>query len=229
MKKEKLTSPVKASTQKFVGIEAIIDDILMLSDSSCCVILACGAANFGLLSENEQASMINSYAQLLNSLSFPIQILIISKKMNIQSYLDYIEKKITTQASDVIKKRLESYREFLKNTIKIGSVLEKKFYFIIPFSTFELGVKGSVGKSFNKEYLLKEAKAALYPKRDHLLRLLNKVGLKTKELDENEIIDVFYNLYNPSSSGRKVGPIQEYTQVISASKEENFNQLIIEN
>lgn len=217
MKPKKPTSPIKASTQDFIEIEAIKDDILMLKDMSCCIIIKSGATNFGLLSEEEQRSMIYSYAGLLNSLSFPIQVLILSKKMDISSYLDYIDIKIANQADEVIKKRLVNYKEFIKTIVKKNTILEKSFYFTIPFSPLEMGIKASAGKKFNTEYVITRAKTALYPKRDHMMRLLKKAGLGGVILKEQEIAEIFYNLYNPSASGQKLAPIKSYTTIVSTA------------
>lgn len=212
----KPTSPIKASTQTFIEIEDIRDDILLLKDFSAATIIEVGAVNFWLLSVEEQSSMIYSYAGLLNSLSFPTQILIISKKMDISSYLEYLEGKIIKQR-DLLKQRLTSYREFIKTIVKKNSVLEKRFFFAIPFSPLEMGVSGVNTSGLNKEYVVTRAKTSLYPKRDHLLRLLAKTGLRATILQKQELTELFYNLYNPSATGRLLAPVDSYTDVISTS------------
>lgn len=210
----KKTAPVKSSTQKFTEIEAVKDDILMLQDYSCAVIIESGAVNFGLLAEEEQQAMIYAYASLLNSLSFPIQIVILSKRMDISSYLDYLDQKVLTQHDTNFHDRLVEYQEFIKSIVKKNTILEKKFYFVIPFSPLELGLQGTKGKKLSQEYVLTRAKTALYPKRDHMLRLLKKTGLGGKPLFEQEIAELFYNLYNPTTNGAKLAPLKNYTDVV---------------
>jgi len=214
MTSAKQTSPVKASTQAFIEIEEIKDDIVLMKDYSAATVLEVSAVNFWLLSTEEQQSIIYAYAGLLNSLSFPIQILIISKRMDISAYLEYLEGKITSQSSDLIKTRLVSYREFIKNIIKRNTVLEKRFFFIVPFSPLELGVSGSNPGSLNKQYVINRAKTALYPKRDNLIRLLSRTGLKGTVLNNQELTELYYNLYNPSSTGRKLASVESYTDVV---------------
>lgn len=214
MPTKKVTSPVKASTQSFVEIEDVRDDIILLKDFSAAVAIEVGAVNFWLLSTEEQSSMIYSYASLLNSLSFPTQILILSKKMDISSYLDYLDGKINHQQVELIKKRMESYKEFIKNVVKKNTVLEKRFFFVVPFSTLEMGVSGVNTKSLNKEYVISRAKTSLYPKRDHLVRLLSKIGLRATILQKQELIELFFNLYNASPTGRRLAPIESYTDVV---------------
>lgn len=210
----KKTAPVKSSTQKFTEIEAVQDDVLMLQDNSCAVIVQAGAVNFGLLAEEEQQAMIYSYASLLNSLSFPVEIVIISKRMDISSYLDYLDQRILSQHDAILHERILEYQSFIKSIVKKNTILEKNFYFVIPFSPLELGLKGSSGRKLNHEYVFTRAKTSLYPKRDHLLRLLKKIGLGGKPLYEQEIAELFYNLYNPTANGAKLAPLKNYTDVI---------------
>lgn len=210
----KPTSPVKASTQSFIEIEEIRDDIVLMKDYSASTVIEVGAVNFWLLSQEEQTSMIYAYSNLLNSLSFPVQILILSKKMDISSYLDYLESKINSQNNPFLKTSLVNYREFIKNIVKKNIVLEKRFFFVVPFSALELGISGANPSSLNKEYVISRAKTSLYPKRDNLLRLLAKIGLSASILSGQALVELFYNLYNPSATGRKLAPIESYTDVI---------------
>ena len=164
---QKPTSPIKSSTQSFTEIEDIKDDILLLKDFSASIVIGVGAVNFWLLSAEEQSSIIYAYSSLLNSLSFPIQIVILSKKMDISSYLEYLESVKNTSKDDLMKTRL--------------------------------------------------TKTSLYPKRDHLLRLLAKIGLRATVLQKQELTELFYNLYNPSATGRMLAPIDSYTDVVMSN------------
>lgn len=210
----KPTSPIKSTTQNFIEIEEIKDDIVMMKDFSASIVIEVGAVNFWLLSQEEQVSMIYAYAGLLNSLSFPTQVLIVSKKMDISSYLEYLDNKITNTSVDLIKTRLTSYREFVKTVVKRNTVLEKRFFFVVPFSPLEIGIAGANTGSLQKEYIISRAKTSLYPKRDHLLRLLSKIGLQGTCLQKQELVELYFNLYNPSATGRKLAPVESYTDVV---------------
>jgi type IV secretory pathway VirB4 component len=217
MSVQKPTSPVKATTQQFIEIEEIQDDVVLLKDYSAVLVIEISAVNFWLLSSEEQMSIIYAYGSLLNSLSFPLQILILSKKMNISNYLDYLDQRIAKTSDEILKTRLKSYKEFIKNIVKKNTVLEKRFFFVIPFSPLELGISGVNTSSLKKDYVLSRAKTSLYPKRDHLLRLLAKIGLSGKVLQKQEITELFYNLYNPSPTGRPLAPVESYTDVVLVS------------
>ncbi len=217
MSTQKPTSPLKASTQSFVEIEDIKDDIVLMKDYSASTVVEVGAVNFWLLSQEEQVSMIYAYSGLLNSLSFPTQILILSKKMDVSSYLDYLQGKINKTPTDLMKKRLGGYGDFIKSIVKKNTVLEKRFFFVVPFSPLELGVSGANPQGLHKEYVFSRAKTSLYPKRDHLIRLISKIGLRATPLQKQELVELYYNLYNPSATGRRVGAVESYTDVISTT------------
>ncbi|GIW63896.1 MAG: hypothetical protein KatS3mg091_698 [Patescibacteria group bacterium] len=203
----------KAATQQFVEIEDIWEDIVMLKDYSCFNIIEVGAINYWFLSQEEQESVIYSFAEFLNSLSFPVQISILSRKMDISSYLEFVDNKIKEQKSQKLKDLLVSYQNFIKDIVKQNTVLEKRFFVVIPFSPLELGVKAIKGK-LNKNFVFQRAKVSLSPKRDHILRLLSKIGLKGSVLPKQEIVELFHNIYNPSKTGIKLAPVDSYTEVI---------------
>ena len=207
-------SPIKATTQSFIEIEEIHDDVVLMKDFSAVTVLEVGAVNFWLLSEDEQTGMIQAYANLLNSLSFPVQILIVSKKMDISSYLEYINVKLKAQTDTALQVRLTKYQDFIKNTVKKTSVLEKRFFFVIPFSPLEMGVGGANTHGLKKDYVITRAKTALYPKRDNMIRLLSKTGLKATPVMKQGLTEIYYNLYNSSSNGHKLGSIDIYTEAV---------------
>ncbi len=211
---KKPTPSANATTQVFTEIDEIQDDVLLMKDYSAVTIIEVGAVNFWLLSEEEQASMIYAFGNLLNSLSFPVQILIVSKKMDISSYLEYLTTKTSTQTDPLVKDQLLKYEEFIKNIVKKTTVLEKRFFFAVPFTPLELGIEGAKGKNLDKQYVITRAKASLYPKRDNLVRLLLKTGLKAVPLQKQGIVELLYNLYNPSATGMQLSTVESYTDVV---------------
>ena len=217
MTKIKPTSPNVSSTQRFIEIEDIYDDIMIMHGNSAVTVIEVGAVNFALLSAEDQMSMVYTYGSLLNSLSFPVEIVINSKMMNIASYLEYLDSKIEKQKNELISARLADYKEFIKTVVKKNTVMEKRFFFAIPFNPLEMGIKGANTKGFGREYIVNRAKTSLYTKRDHLIRLLAKVGLKPTVLQKQELTELFYNVYNPSNTGKQLAPIDSYTDVVLTS------------
>lgn len=212
------SAPIRATTQEFIEIEDVIDDVIILRDGAAALIIETTAVNFGLLAEEEQDALIYAYAAFLNSLSFPLQVSIISKRMDISQYIELVTREEEKQTNQTLKERLHQYREFILSIVKENKVLEKRFYLVVPFSPLELGVKGAFSVSgkkklpFAKDYILSRAKTSLYPKRDHLLRQLGRIGLKGRQLPSQELVELFYNIYNPTATGEKLGEITGYTK-----------------
>lgn len=196
--------PIRSTTQVFTEIEDIDHDIAMFIDGSCVLVIATTAVNFGLLSEKEQEAIIYAYAGLLNSLSFPIQILVRSQHKDVTAYLNLLETQEKIQKNPKLAKSIHDYRLFVAATVKEKDVLDKKFYLIIPFSSLELGISPKVlfgskqkGLPYDKATIYDRALTILTPKRDHMLRLLTRIGLRGKQLTNEQIIQLFFNAYNP--------------------------------
>jgi hypothetical protein len=196
--------PIRSSTQLFTEIETIDHDIVMYTDGSCSVVVTATAVNFGLLSEKEQDAIIYAYAGLLNSLSFPIQILIRTQHKDVTAYLQSLEDREKKQKNPKLAAAMHGYRLFVAATVKEKDVLDKKFYLVIPFSYLELGVSANVllggskkrGLPYPRQYIFDRALTILTPKVDHMIRLLNRIGLAAKQLPNDKLVRLFYEIYN---------------------------------
>lgn len=205
-----MAKAITASTQEHLPVEDIVEDIVILKDGSAALVLQTTAVNFGLLSEKEQDATIFAYGALLNSLSHPIQILIRSKRTDISSYLEQLEDSFAKQTNPALKSQIGKYIEFVKTTVQKGKVLDKKFYIIIPFSFLEMGAAKAVAgfakrkkkaSVYPKEYIIEQAKINLYPKKDQLLKQLTRLGLKGQVLTQPELVELFFDIYNPAAVG----------------------------
>lgn len=216
--------PIRATTQEQLPIEDIDESLVILKDGSCCLLLQVTALNFSLLSEAEQEAIIYSYAALLNSLTFPIQIVIKSKRKDISAYLKILLQAETDQRNPLLKNQINKYRRFIEEMIKKNNVLDKKFYLVIPFFSIELGIKQATSSfnffsakknaslPFSKSYLIEKAKMNLLPKRDHLIRQLARIGLFAWQLSDEELIALFHGIYNSEQAeAQKVSPQAQYT------------------
>jgi hypothetical protein len=216
---------IRGTTQDHLEIEDIRDNLVLLKDGSCALIIQTSAINFSLLSAAEQEAIIYAYASLLNSLTFAIQIVIRSKKKDISSYVAKLEAAEQKQDNPLLKKQISMYRDFVIKTVKDNNVLDKKFYLIIPFSSLELGMGSSTKSLFKqrqlplpKEIILEKAKVALAPKAEHLYRLMGSLGLKGRQMTTPELIELFFDAYNPNTERPNVGEITSYTTPIVTKK-----------
>lgn len=195
--------PIKSSTQRFTEIETIDRDLIMYTDGSANIVISTTAVNFGLLSEREQDAIISAYAGLLNSLSFPIEILVRTQHKDVTAYLRLLEDQERKQKNPKLAKSIHDYRLFVASTVKEKDVLDKKFYIVIPFSSLELGPSANVlfgskkrGLPYDRNYVFDRALTILNPKRDHILRLLSRVGLQAYQLTSDQLAKLTFTIYN---------------------------------
>ena len=197
--------PIKSTTQVFTEIETINNNMVMYTDGSCSMVVTATAVNFGLLSEKEQDAIIYAYAGLLNSLSFPIEILIRTQHKDVTAYLKILEDQEARQKNPKLAKSIKSYRQFVAATVKEKDVLDKKFYLVLPFSYLELGPSAHVllaggnkkrGLPFPRPYIMEKALPVLTPKKDHMIRLLTRIGLQAKQLTNEQLARLFFEIYN---------------------------------
>ncbi len=200
-----------STTQKHLDIETISHDLVFLKNGSAALILRVSALNFGLLSEEEQDATIYAYASLLNSLSFPIQIIIQSVKKDISQYLELLSSQEKKLRSPTLKQRMTSYRRFVEQTIVERGVLEKRFYIVIPYAPITLSKKVKLDQN-----LIKRALTDLEPKRDHLIKQFNRIGLSARQLNTKNLIKLFSSFYNPQEKGIKYAYPDEYEAPIVA-------------
>ena len=210
--------PIRSSTQQLTDIEDIDHDVVLFADGAAAMVLATSAVNFGLLSQKEQEAIIYAYAGLLNSLSFPIQILIRSQRKDVTAYLGLLEERQKQQKNPKLASSIGSYRLFVEATVKEKEVLDKNFYVVLPFSRLELGASTKVlfgtksqGLPYPKDVIFERVMTVLSPKRDHIIRLLGRLGLRAYQLTSEQLVKLFFSIYNPGQ------PLPDYEKLRSAS------------
>ena len=199
-----------SSTQEHLQVKDIVEDLVITATGSAALIIQTTAVNFDLLSEYEQDNKIYAFAGLLNSLNFPIQILIKTNRVDISNYVNYLKAQQNNPMTKGLKNQLEIYTQFIQNLIVQNDVLDKKFYIVIPYNPIAtLNPSGILKLSKEKETvevesskLAEKGKIFLYPKRDHVLKQIARMGLIGHQLTNTELLELFYNLYNPGNDGK---------------------------
>lgn len=200
-----------ASTQDALEVRDIREDLVVTKSGSVAIVIQTSAINFDLLAEYEQDNKIYAFAGLLNSLNFPIQILIRTKRIDITTYVDYLKSQNEREMSDGLRKQLEIYTQFIQNLIVQNDVLDKNFFLVVPYNPgLTLNDVGFLKKNSKKtkeeeekyqnmeiDQLVEKAKIYLYPKRDHILKQLSRMGLFGHQLNNTELLSEFYTIYNP--------------------------------
>lgn len=208
---------IKASTQGHLDIDDITDDLIILKNGWVAMVMSTTAVNFDILSEAEQDATIYAYGAFLNSLTFPLQTLIRSKRADITAYYQHLVDAERDQPNPDLKVQMKKYREFIQSTVQQKTILDKRFYFVLHFSSLEMGVKSfkktDVANSKSKVALIADARVVLAPKRDHIVKQTARLGLFSKQLSTQELIELFYDIYNPAPTGtqRVILDAESYT------------------
>lgn len=196
---------IHATTQKFTEIVDFAEDIVIFEGGNAAMIIEITASNFALLSKREQDSRVFAYAGLLNSLSFPVQILIRNRRMDISLYVHELEEVIRATKNPQLKAYVEYYANFIKEMVTVNVVLNKQFYIVVPFSALEMGVTGATqgnqkGQAQVDAFAV-EARKLLQTKASSLLGQLQKFATSAKVLQKEELIKLFYEIYNEDTQG----------------------------
>lgn len=191
MAKQKINS----TTQDFTEIADIMGDIVFFKNKSAVAILEVSSVNFFLLSNDEQNARIYGYMSLLNSLSFPIQIFIVSRRIDLGSYIKTLDDRIASVQSQKIKEHLAQYKEFIKVLIQGEGLLDKKLFVVIPFTNLELGAINNVSGAKDAIFT-EQAKSVLYSKRNNIVSQIERMGLSARALSNDELAKLFYELFN---------------------------------
>lgn len=213
---------ISSTTQNYIDIHDISNDVLILKNGGVSLVLSVTAMNFGLLAEEEQDAIIYGYAGLLNSLNYPIQIVIRSQTKDVTSYLTSLKIKEDETVNRIRKEQIRRYREFVQDLVHERNVLDKKFYVVIPATALELGllttqsvlpgVKSPEISTFDRSVIIQRSRDILEPKRDHLIAQFARIGLASRQVSTQELIQIFYTIYNPDASeGQKMTDTQQYT------------------
>lgn len=220
------TNHDRSTTQRYLDIHDITNDFVIMRDGSVSVVLQVNAINFGLLSEPEQDAIIYAYAALINSLSFPIQIVVKSQPKDVTRYLEYIDQQQNQATSELRRRQITQYRQFVANLITEQNVLDKTFYTVLPLTSLEVGLPGSINPlsgmtdqnkdvQFDKYYVLEKAKNILIPRRDHMISQFARLGLQARQLNTKELIHLFYVAYNAEAAeGARIVDTREYTTAL---------------
>ncbi len=205
-----------ASTQRYLPFSEIRENVVMMKDGSSRMVLRVHALNFNLKSTEEQDAILMSYQRFLNALSFPIQIMIRSLKVDIETYINRLKNLALKQENPLLQEQTYKYVDFLTTLIDLAQIMKKEFYIVVPYdlenneSVRKTDIFG-VFKSFWSALSQEESVADIRANRIRMTRLrkwnyerlsqvkmsLESIGLKADEVDKTDLVKLIYNYYNP--------------------------------
>lgn len=198
-------------SQIVLQIEEIRDGTLILKDKSLRAILMASSINLALKSADEQTAVILQFQSFLNSLEFPIQIFVQSRKLNIEPYLETLKEQQAKQTSDLLKIQISEYIEFIRTFVRASNIMTKTFYIVVPYTSGRATQSKITGFfNFSKSKTptalapeqFEEYKKQLWQRVDHVIQGIVRTGVRAVPLNTEEILELFYGLYNPGEPGK---------------------------
>jgi hypothetical protein len=210
------------STQNALQIAEVRDGIVIMNDGTFRVVVMCKAINFDLMSPQEREAIEFAYQGFLNSLNFPIQIFMRSEKMDIKPYLKKLEGVKSEHDNMLLGLLIEDYISFLDAISQQSNIMDKQFYTVISYPDPNQDVRSTIKQStgfftgvadlFSKdkdprivinEQALEEAKTELRNRVQAVIEGLLECSVKSIPLDTQELIELYYNVYNPDTATRQ--------------------------
>lgn len=211
------------SSQQLIKVSEIRDGVTIMKDGTLRATIMVSSINFALKSEDEQNAIIFAFQDFLNSLDFPLQMTISSRKMDIAPYLEEVKDLRDKQKNELLRLQMDEYINFVGELVKNSSIMTKTFFVTVPFSVtqsskegpiakFMKGIKGAQGKLSMNDDEFDHNKSQLFQRVEQVAIGLRSMGLRIVPLQTQELVELYYNLYNPKTSRnqrlRNIGQLQ---------------------
>jgi type IV secretory pathway VirB4 component len=229
-----MAAPLQQSKQDFgnsldlVDIKTIRNSTVVVKDGSLRQILMVGGLNFALKSEMEQNIITQAYQTFLNGIDFPLQIVIHSRKVNIDKYIGTLLARRDAEQTALLQSQIEEYVEFIKGFVQKNAIMEKTFLVVVPFYAASAAItqKAKSGLSFfgkkkdaataakgaeDDERTFAENLSQLNQRTSQVMNGILSMGLEATILNDDALVELFYNFYNPQTVEREdvVGPKEQ--------------------
>jgi type IV secretory pathway VirB4 component len=194
------------AAQDFVPIKEIRDGVVILKDGSMRSLIMVSSLNFALKSPDEQQAIIMQFQNFLNSLDFSIQISLQSRELDIRPYIALLEGRYRDELGDLMKIQIKEYIQFVKSFVESSDIMTKTFFVVIPFSPTLLnnGMIGSKKEAGSKEKAdnFEENRLQLEQRVGVVQQGLTRCGLRSVQLGTEEIVELYYKIFNPGELGK---------------------------
>ncbi len=205
------------TTQNFVPIQEIRDGVIILKSSAMRAVILASSLNFALKSADEQNAIMMQFQSFLNSLDFPIQIFVQSKKLDIRPYIALLEERYKDQVTELMKIQVREYIEFIRTFVESTNIMSKSFFVVIPYdppimtagknpiSNMMSGKKkGSVEATASADAQFQEYRSQLEQRVAVVEQGLVRCGVRAAELGTEEVVELFYKLFNPGETEKPI-------------------------
>jgi type IV secretory pathway VirB4 component len=202
-----------ANSQDLVNVKEVRDNTIVVKGGGLRQVIMVGGTNFALKSEEEQNVITQLYQNFLNSLDFPVQIIVHSRKINIDKYLEKLEDRKVQEPSGLLQNQISEYQDFIRNFVKDYAIMKKLFLVVVSYAPASF-IPGAAtvsrmlpfrkkqtpeGATAQSEADFKESVSQLRQRTDSVADGIRAVGLEATILNDDQLVELFYNFYNPES------------------------------
>ena len=203
---------MSSPTQNFIPIEEVRDGVIVLKNGGLRSIIMVSSINFDLKSEEEQNALISQFQRMLNSIEFPIQFFVQSRKLDVRPYLATLEKRMKEIPEELLQIQTKEYIEFIRWFTEQTNIMRKSFFVVVPFEAAivnqnkgVLGFLSKVGGTKQKNFQqFEEARSQLEQRMGIVQQGLASVGVRGVQLGTQEVIEVYYQIFNPGEKQKGV-------------------------
>ena len=200
------------SSQDLIPIKEIRDGIVILKDGSMRAIVMASSVNFSLKSTEEQQGIIFQFQNFLNSMKFETQIVIQSRKFDIMPYINLLKDRQKEQTNDLLKIQTKEYVEFIRSFTEQYNVMTKNFFVVVPYSPaiatsggFSSRFKGKKEQKAQESVSFENNRSQLEQRVAVVQQGLTRSGVRVVPLGTEELTEVYYRIFNPGETEKKIG------------------------
>jgi len=196
------TQKSASASQDFVPIKEVRDGIVILKNTGMRAILMASSVNFALKSEDERTGFIFQFQNFLNSLDFTVQIYIQSRDLDIRPYIATLEDAYRQTSDDLMRIQIKEYMTFVQRFVEGANIMTKQFFVVVPFNPTAINISSSIPffgskKTSTTKNTFEENLTQLDQRIAIVQQGLMRTGIRSVQLDTEEIIELFYKIFNP--------------------------------
>ncbi len=203
-------APSSSPTQQFVPVKEVRDGVVVLKDGTLATVVLVSSINLSLKSYDEQRATLSQFQSFLNTLDFPIQIVVQSRRYDVRPYILSLENRLKVQSEPLLRVQTQEYIQFIQSFTEQVNVMRKSFFVVIPYNPPVLNQGGTVSKIFSffgKKQTTADLTAGFEEERTQLEQRvsvieqgLSRLGLRVAQLGTQEVIELLYKTFNPGET-----------------------------
>lgn len=203
-------APSSSPTQQFVPVKEVRDGIVVMKDGTLATVVLVSSINLSLKSYDEQRATLSQFQSFLNTLDFPVQIVVQSRRYDVRPYIVSLENRLKVQTEPLLRVQTQEYIEFIRSFTEQVNVMRKNFFVVIPYTPAVVNQNGGIGKVFSffsKKQTTTDMTANFEEERTQIEQRvsvveqgLSRLGLRVAQLGTQEVIELLYKTFNPGET-----------------------------